>query len=92
MPYEISGEGNGAGEIGIAVIKEEWGHGIGSLLLRILIRKAKSAGYPFLQLKVIQDNTRALHLYLKSGFTVLNETTLPQKTLWMILDRAGGVD
>ena len=78
-----SGTKNGAGEIGVAVIQEEWGHGIGTHLLRILIRKAKSAGYPRLYLTVKPDNTRARRMYQSFGFTVLNDTSQP---LEMILD------
>ncbi|MBQ6426778.1 MAG: GNAT family N-acetyltransferase [Clostridia bacterium] len=71
-------EKNAAGEIGIAVKKAEWGNGIGSHFLRILIRKAKAAGYPCLHLTVKQENDRAMQLYLRSGFTV---TDVPSSAL-----------
>ena len=74
------------GEIGVAVIKEEWGRGVGSHLLRILIRKAEAAGYTRLHLAVEQDNIRAQRLYLKFGFTAINETSSSLQPVEMILD------
>ena len=74
------------GEIGVAVIKEEWGRGVGSHLLRILIRKAEAAGYTRLHLAVKQDNIRAQRLYLKFGFAAINETSSSLQPVEMILD------
>lgn len=80
------GKENGAGEIGVAVIQEEWGHGIGSHLLRILLGKARSAGYPHLHLTVRPDNVRAQQLYRKAGFTVPEQALLPHQPFEMILE------
>jgi len=56
------------GEIGISVLKEFWNLGIGSALLNKLIFIAKEKGLYKLDLKVAQDNFRAIHLYEKMGF------------------------
>ena len=79
-------ESSTIGEVGVAVLQEEWGYGIGSHLLRVLIRKAETAGYPRLHLTVKQDNIRARRLYLKFGFKAINEKPSSPEPLEMILD------
>ncbi len=79
-------ESSSFGEVGVAVLKEEWGRGIGSHLLRVLIRKAETAGYSRLHLTVKQDNIRARRLYLKFGFTSINGSPSPSEPLEMILN------
>ena len=55
-------------DLGIAVIKEEWNKGIGSMLLERLIQFAKDAGIEIVNLEVRSDNAAAIHLYEKFGF------------------------
>lgn len=55
-------------ELGMAVIKDEWNKGIGSMLLSKLIDFAKSAGIEIINLEVRSDNVNAIHLYEKFGF------------------------
>lgn len=56
-------------EIGIAIAKEYWGLGIGSLLLDELIRLAKATpGAEQIELSVAAENVRAKRLYEKKGF------------------------
>lgn len=54
--------------IGISIVKEYWGNGIGFKLLTELIKYAKSIDLEMLELDVRSDNTSAIHLYKKLGF------------------------
>lgn len=54
--------------IGISVLKEEWGKGLGSILMKCLIEHAKNVGIEIISLEVRSDNERAIHLYEKFGF------------------------
>lgn len=51
------------------VRKEYRNRGIGSEILEFLISKAKDLGYSEMTIGVDKDNTNALHLYRKYGFT-----------------------
>lgn len=74
---EMIGEGSLSGlprrmchraELGITVRKNYWGQGIGSLLMKELIKYAKENGIEILNLEVRSDNVNAIHLYEKFGF------------------------
>lgn len=57
------------GEFGIAVLKSEWGQGVGSMLLEKIIKFAKeTAKVDIISLEVRSDNERAISLYKKFGF------------------------
>lgn len=56
-------------EFGISVLKEYWGVGIGRALTEACIKCAREAGYIQLELNVVAENTRAISLYKKEGFT-----------------------
>ena len=55
-------------DLGISVVKEEWNHGIGSMLMERLIDFAKDSGIELINLEVRADNDNAIHLYEKYGF------------------------
>ena len=55
-------------EMGISVLKEFWGLGLGSILMEAIIESAKAAGYEQLELEVVAENERGLTLYRKFGF------------------------
>lgn len=55
-------------ELGIAILKEYWGLGIGKALMEACIECAKDAGYTQLELNAVAENERALALYKKMGF------------------------
>lgn len=55
-------------ELGITVRKDYWGQGIGSLLMKELIKYAKENRIEILNLDVRSDNVNAIHLYEKFGF------------------------
>lgn len=58
-----------SGELGVTVLKEYWNQGIGTVLVKALIRWAKtSGGIRKLNLRVRSDNSRAVHVYEKLGF------------------------
>src|SRR5690554_574334 len=57
------------GEFGISVLKEFWGQGIGSLLLKYLLEWSKETKIiRKINLKVREDNQRAIELYINFGF------------------------
>ena len=56
------------GSIGITLLKEYWGLGIGTALLTELIQTAKAWGLEQLELRVMEGNERAIGLYKKMGF------------------------
>ena len=58
---------------GIAILKSEWGQGLGKKILTELISFAKQAGYELLELEVASTNTTAVNLYTKLGFVVYGE-------------------
>lgn len=58
---------------GIAILKSDWGQGLGGKILSELIAFAKRAGYELIELEVAAVNTAALELYRKMGFTVYGE-------------------
>ena len=53
---------------GMAILKSEWGQGLGKKILSELITFAKEAGYEVLELEVAANNTTAVNLYKKLGF------------------------
>lgn len=56
-------------EFGIAIDKDYWGIGIGQALTAACIECAKGSGYAQLELEVVSDNSGAIALYKKMGFT-----------------------
>jgi len=56
-------------EFGISIEKEYYGLGIGTALTKACIECAKTAGYRQLELEVVAENTNAIALYRKFGFT-----------------------
>ncbi len=56
------------GDLGIAVVKEYWGRGIGSGLLGKVIEFAEENAFDVIELQVRSDNAAAIHLYEKFGF------------------------
>ena len=55
-------------ELGISILKEYWGLGLGKVLMNACIQCAKEAGYKQLELNVVSENERALALYKTFGF------------------------
>ncbi|NBJ92460.1 GNAT family N-acetyltransferase [Parablautia muri] len=54
--------------IGIALLKDVWGQGIGRSLMTELLSFAKEAGYVQIELEVVADNVSAIGLYESLGF------------------------
>ena len=60
--------------IGIALLKEYWGLGIGSAIFTEIIKSATEyGGITQLELEVIEGNERAIALYKKFGFETVAE-------------------
>lgn len=55
---------------GISIKEKYWNNGIGNILLKEIIKQAKTMGYEQLELGVFSDNKRAQALYKKHGFEV----------------------
>ncbi len=55
-------------ELGISVLKDYWGLGLGKALTGACIRCAKEAGYTQLELNVVAENEAAVSLYQSMGF------------------------
>ncbi|WP_306486745.1 MULTISPECIES: GNAT family N-acetyltransferase [Abiotrophia] len=55
-------------EIGVCLIAEYWGYGIGSLLMETMLDFAQGVGLRVLHLEVIADNLPAIGLYKKFDF------------------------
>ena len=54
--------------MGISLLKEYWGCGLGSYLMQLAIDQTRTNGFEQLELGVFEDNVRAIHLYEKFGF------------------------
>lgn len=55
-------------EVGLSVKRKYWNKGVGSALMKELIRYAKENGIEILNLEVRSDNISAIHVYEKFGF------------------------
>ena len=62
-------------KVGIGLLKEFWGLGIGSALFEEMIAAAKARGAAQMELEVIEGNQRGLALYQKMGFQIVG--TMP---------------
>lgn len=56
------------GEFGVSVLKEFWGNGIASALIEYMINWAESGHVTKINLRVREDNKRAIALYEHFGF------------------------
>ena len=59
--------------ISVGLLRPYWGLGLGTMLLREMIGKAKEIGVRQLELHVIEGNERAMVLYRKTGFVTVGE-------------------
>lgn len=60
-----------AGEFGISVLKDYWGNGLGTELISYLIEWSKETNIVRkINLRVRTDNSHAINLYKKMGFTI----------------------
>jgi len=62
------GNASHVGDIGIIIKNGYRDVGIGTELLKTLINRAKAVGLEILTLRVFSSNTRAIHVYEKTGF------------------------
>ena len=56
-------------ELGIGILKEYWGLGLGKALTKACIQCAKEPGYTQVELNVVAENEAAISLYQSLGFT-----------------------
>lgn len=55
-------------DVGIALFERYTGAGLGRLMMKRLLEKAKEEGFEQAELTVVEGNDRALHLYKSLGF------------------------
>ena len=55
-------------ELGISILKDYWGLGLGKALINACVQCAREAGYSQLELDVVAENERAIALYKSFGF------------------------
>ena len=55
-------------DFGISVLKDYWGMGIGTELIKGCIECAKEAGFDLMELQAVAENDVAINLYKKMGF------------------------
>lgn len=60
-------------ELSITVLRDYWGKGVGSELMKRLIDFSKSSGIKSIYLDVCSDNTRAISLYERFGFVAIGK-------------------
>ena len=59
---------NHIGEFGITVARSHWGLGVGRGMCEAMLREARRVGITKVDLKVREDNARAIRLYESVGF------------------------
>jgi GNAT superfamily N-acetyltransferase len=60
-------------DLGLAVMDRVQGHGLGTALMTRLLACARERGLATVDLMVVQDNQRGIHLYEKHGFATYGE-------------------
>ncbi len=66
-------------ELGLTVIREFWGQGIGRKIMEVLVDWGRGQGLRKIYLKVFHDNHRAIKLY--ESFSFIEEARLPGDVL-----------
>lgn len=59
--------------LGISILRDYWGLGIGSSMFEQMINAARARGVEIMELEFIEGNHRARGLYEKYGFQVVSE-------------------
>ena len=54
--------------LGVVILKSYWGLGIGTAMMRVLIKQAKTTALEQLELEVVSTNEAAIRLYVRCGF------------------------
>lgn len=67
-------------DIGIAILRDHWGMGIGRALMEACIQCAREAGYAQIELTVVAENSSAIRLYQSLGFTEFGRNPLGFKS------------
>lgn len=67
-------------EIGISVLRESWGRGIGRMLMDSALECARQMGFVQVELEVVGGNERAIGLYRSLGFIEFGRNPLAFKS------------
>ena len=60
-------------EVGVAILKEHWGKGFGSVLLKYAEQNIKTNGAEKIVALIDPDNWRSILLFTKQGYKVVDE-------------------
>ncbi|MEW9077107.1 GNAT family N-acetyltransferase [Terrisporobacter glycolicus] len=72
---DVSPKTETIGYLGMSILPEYRGKGIGSNVLKQVIDLSKSYGYKKIELDVLKSNSRAIHVYKSLGFAETNTVT-----------------
>ncbi|HUT81408.1 MAG TPA: GNAT family N-acetyltransferase [Candidatus Bathyarchaeia archaeon] len=67
----------------VGILKEHQRRGFGKVLLDFTFNKAKEEHMQFIQLDVITKNSKAISLYEKLGFKIINTSSIPLSEIFM---------
>ncbi|CDZ79815.1 putative acetyltransferase YhhY [Candidatus Rubidus massiliensis] len=74
-PFELH-----IGEFGLRILKDYWNIGIGSYMLKLMEKFAKSTNFKRLQGRVRTSNSRGLKFYQKNGYEIEG---IKKKAVWI---------
>lgn len=72
---DVSPKTETIGYLGMGLLSEYRGHGIGSKALKQIIELSKTYSYQKIELDVLKSNSRAIHVYKSLGFKETNRIT-----------------
>jgi len=71
LPASTKNAFSGVAELSIYIDPEHSGKGIGSMLLKELIKGSESSGFWTLQAGIFPENQASIHLHKKAGFRII---------------------
>jgi ribosomal-protein-alanine N-acetyltransferase len=69
--------------VGLIVLKDHWGHGIGSRLVDAAFQAAREDGFTKMRVRGESDNARALAFYQKRGFRPGETSKVQVEDVWL---------
>lgn len=79
LPFLLDRKRKGVFELNyLSVTHEARGHGVGTRIIKEFIRYAKSHGFHYVLLDVVDENTRAKALYERLGFITVKHERVPR--------------
>lgn len=69
--------------VGLIVLEDHWGQGIGSLLVDTALQAAREDGFTKMRVRTESDNERATAFYQKRGFRPGETMKVPVEDIWV---------